>query len=172
MGGIQHPRDTAGRDSSLAGDPTAYFARDTLSTRHHRMRFINRGIPRDLLRGIEQPWDTTGRDSVIAAIQGMFCAGSSNHGAPQQFSCSGVLGKTQSMLRTPPRDKKNIFSVHILTSAAMLHCTSRFGLSNAAKTNTSGHNVLLTFSYHRHHVVSGDRTGSNHSGVEEFLRKE
>ena len=53
------------------GTPTPSFVRDVVSTGHHGMVFIDRGIPRDVLRGLEHLRDTTGRDSVITGLHGM-----------------------------------------------------------------------------------------------------
>ena len=43
--------------------------------------------------------------------------------------------------------------------------------NRTAKTDTSGLTVVaLTLAHCHHYIVSGDRTGSKHSGVEEYLR--
>ena len=51
LGETQHPRDTTGRDPSLAVYATAYFARDPVSTGPLGTGFIDRGIPRHVWAG-------------------------------------------------------------------------------------------------------------------------
>ena len=132
-GEIQYLRDSTALRAGLSthgtpqdgthcsGHSTASFGRDSVSTGHCETGLINRGIPRDVLREMQQSQDTTGRDSTITGLHVMFCAGSSNHGAPQDYCIprrSSVPGKVflcecctrrtpqDPIDDTPPHDKK------------------------------------------------------------------
>ena len=125
-------------------DSTGCFGRDSATTGHQRTGVIHNGTP----RGIQQPRD-------ITAV----------------FMYSGVLQKTQSMVHLPMANK--IHTWWRRRRCCILGPDLDWAVQNrAAKTDTSGliGVVVLTLTHHRHYVVSGNRTGSRHSGVEEYLR--